>query len=122
MWRVSTYASRRDAARSAGLPRTVVAEALVKVRERWLRSPHLTAIRDELAAHLERHGLVMTLGEAARAVLAERGSAEQDEHLRERLARAIVRAALEAAGESPEPPEVASADAPLAGDDELQTR
>lgn len=100
---LSDWPNLGDAARAAGLPRTVVAEALVKVRERWLRSPHLTAVRDELAAHLERHGLVMTLGEAARAVLAERGSAEQDEQLRERLARAVVRAALEAEEARDEP-------------------
>ena len=68
----------------------------------------------------ERYGVMPPDREVA-AALAEQFSGRPVARLARTVARAI-RAALEAAGESPEPPEVASADAPLTGDDELQIR
>lgn len=84
-----------EAASAAGIARTPAAESLVRLRNRWLKTPQVTAVRDDLARHLEQHGGVMTATEAARALLAERGSAEQDEVTRQRLACAVVRAAAE---------------------------
>ncbi len=83
-------------ARDVGMPRNVVAEALVRVRERWLKSPQMTAIREDIVRVLDKHAGVMTVDELAAALLAERGSAEQDEDLRRRLARAVLRAGIEA--------------------------
>lgn len=90
------WAPLGEAARAAGIARTPAAESLLRLRARWLKTPQITAVRDDLARQLEQHGGVMTATEAARALLAERGSAEQEETARLRLAGAVVRAAAEA--------------------------
>jgi hypothetical protein len=85
------------------MARTAVAAALAKGRERWLKQPPLTVLRDEVEALLNTQGKVMTAAELARQVLAMRGSAHADEDERLRLAGAVVRAAAEAEGALAEP-------------------
>ena len=85
-----------EAAAASGLDRNAVAEALVKARERWLRTPALTDLRQQLETLLHGQGQVMTTTEAALALLALRGCAEQQDDERLRLAGAVLRAALEA--------------------------
>jgi serine/threonine protein kinase len=84
------------AAAQCRLPRSAVSGALLKARERWLKLPVVTELRNELEAMLDRHGGVMTVPELARALLAAKGSAQQDDDIRLRIAAAIVRAACEA--------------------------
>ncbi|MBK1704926.1 BREX system serine/threonine kinase PglW [Halochromatium glycolicum] len=60
----------------------------------WAKNKSITALRHELAALLDEHGGVMTALELAEAVLLRRGSV-QGSPLRERWARAVVRAAVE---------------------------
>lgn len=85
-----------NAATQCQLARSAVSAALLKARERWLKSPSITEMRNELQALLESHGGVATVEEAANGLLAARGSAQQDDELRLRLAAAVVRACLEA--------------------------
>ena len=85
-----------DAASQCHLPRSAVSAALLKARERWLRSPPITGVRNEIEVLLGAHGGVMTVQELALALLAAHGSAEKDDALRLRIAAAVVRACLEA--------------------------
>ena len=85
-----------EAAAASGLDRKMVADTLVKARERWLRTPALTDLRQQLETLLHGQGQVMTATEAALALLALRGCAEQQDDERLRLAGAVLRAALEA--------------------------
>ncbi len=85
-----------QAASQCRLPRSAVSTALIKARERWLKSPPITAVRNGIELWLGTHGGVMTVRELTASLLAARGSAEQDDALRLRLAAAVVRACLEA--------------------------
>jgi serine/threonine protein kinase len=85
-----------DAARLGQLARSEMSNALLKARERWLKLPSLTQIRGEIETLLDTHIGVMTVPELAFALLAARGSANQDDALRLRLASAVVRACQEA--------------------------
>jgi serine/threonine protein kinase len=85
-----------DTASKCKLPRSVVSGALLKARERWLKSPAITEVRNGIDILLRAHGEIMTVGELALALLAARGSAERDDILRLHLAAAVVRAATEA--------------------------
>ncbi|MGH8607052.1 MAG: protein kinase domain-containing protein, partial [Gammaproteobacteria bacterium] len=84
------------AASQCHLPRSAVSAALLKARARWLRSPPITGIRNEIEVLLGAHSGVMTVQELALALLAAHGSAEKDDALRLRLATAVVRTCLEA--------------------------
>lgn len=85
-----------EAARLGQLARPAMSNELLKGRERWLKQPLLTQIRGEIEALLDTHAGVMTAQELALALLAARGSANQDDVLRLRMASAVVRACLEA--------------------------
>jgi len=85
-----------EAARACDLARGRLTDALMQARERWQKSPALTAVREQLAALLATHGGAMTAREAASGLLAARGSLERVEAERLRLAGAVVRAAVEA--------------------------
>ncbi len=85
-----------DTAQALSLDRDQVSAALVKARERWLKSHKaITDLRKEIEALLATQGQVMTAREAALALLALRGSALQDDAERLRLASAVLRAAVE---------------------------
>jgi serine/threonine protein kinase len=85
-----------EAARASDLARGRLTDALMQARERWQKSPPLTAVREQLAALLATHGGAMTAREAASGLLAARGSLERVEAERLRLAGAVARAAVEA--------------------------
>ncbi|QVL47095.1 MAG: BREX system serine/threonine kinase PglW [Thiocapsa sp.] len=84
------------AARACDLARGRVTDALVQARERWLKAPAITAVREQIMALLEAHGGAMTNEETARALLAARGSVERVDQERLSLAGAVARAAVEA--------------------------
>lgn len=85
-----------EAARACDLARGRLADALLRARERWLKSTPLNQVREQLHQRLEAHGAVMTAAEAARALLAERGAIAQDDQERLSLAAALTRALVEA--------------------------
>ena len=84
------------AARFGGMERGVMTTALIQARERWLKIPAFTDLRREIESLILGHGRVMTAPEAASALLTLRGCAAADEDERQRLARAVLRAAVEA--------------------------
>lgn len=85
-----------EAAQHSGLERGELAGILIRARERWLKNPAFTPLRQQIETLLHGQGLVMTAHELALGLLALRGCAEQDDAERLRLARAVLRAALEA--------------------------
>ena len=85
-----------DAARACDLARGRLTDALVQARERWQKAPLLTGAREQILGLLDTHGGAMTAEEAARGLLAARGSVERSDGDRLGLAAAVVRAAVEA--------------------------
>lgn len=85
-----------DAAQVCEVDRAVLTTALIKARERWLRNTAFTELRQQLEALLRSQGQVMSVHEAALALLSLRGCAEQDDAERLRQASAVLRAAIEA--------------------------
>jgi serine/threonine protein kinase len=84
------------AATALAIDRNDVSAALLKARERWLKTPQLTELRNHFESVLSTQGGVMTVPELASALLAMRGCASQDDNERMRLATAVVRACCEA--------------------------
>ena len=84
-----------DVAREAGVARSAVAAVLGKARDRWHKSRELNELRTELVTLLSSAGGVATVDELAALLLAARGSVEESETDRGRLARAVLRAAVE---------------------------
>ena len=84
------------AASALAIDRNDVSAALLKARERWLKTPQLTELRNHFESLLSTQGGVMTVPELALALLAMRGCASQDDAERLRLATAVVRACCEA--------------------------
>ncbi len=85
-----------DSAQAGQVPRTRLTATLIKARERWLKNPANTELRQQLDTLLRSQGHVMSATEAAMALLALRGCAEQDDVERLRQATAVLRAAVEA--------------------------
>jgi len=85
-----------ESAQHGQVDRTTLTAALVKSRERWLKNPVFTELRQQLDALLRSQGQVMTALEMAMALLALRGCAAQDDAERLRQATAVLRASLEA--------------------------
>ena len=85
---------RRRRARG-GVARSAVAAVLGKARDRWHKSRELNEVRTELVTLLSSAGGVATVDELAALLLAARGSVEESETDRSRLARAVLRAAVE---------------------------
>jgi len=84
-----------EVARAAGVARSAVAAVLGKARDRWHKSRELNEFRTELVSLLSSAGGVATADELAALLLAARGSVEDSEVDRRRLARAVLRAAIE---------------------------
>jgi len=84
------------AATALSIDRNDVSSALLKARERWLKTPQLTELRNHFESLLATQGGMMTVPELASALLAMRGCASQEEAERMRLATAVVRACCEA--------------------------
>ena len=98
-----TWPSLGESAKSSQMDRGTVAAALIKARERWLKNPAFTELRQQLDALLRSQGQVMSAVEAALALLALRGCAEQDDAERARQASAVLRAAVEAEAQLEQP-------------------
>lgn len=97
------WPTRGESATAGGIDRPTFAEALLKARERWRKTPAFTDLRDQLATLLAGQGQVMTAPEAALALLALRGCALQNDDERQGLALAVLRAAAEAEAAASEP-------------------
>ena len=89
-----TWPSQSDVARALGVTPVAVSHAVARARQRWSKVSVLTGLRHDVVEMLEAHGNVMTQRELADAILASRGSV-QEQPLRARHAGACVRAAVE---------------------------
>ncbi len=90
------WPSLGEAAKAHEVDRATLTATLVKARERWLKNPTFTELRQQIDTLLRSQGQVMSAQEGAAALLALRGCASQDEAERLRQATAVLRAALEA--------------------------
>ena len=94
--KAGAWPSLGDSAQAGEVDRTTLTAALIKARERWLKNPAFTELRQQIDSLLRGQGQVMSTPEAAMALLALRGCAAQDDVLRLRQATAVFRAAVEA--------------------------
>lgn len=76
------------------LSRGFVDQCLDSARQRWGKTPEVTALRETVAGLLQARGGVMTASDLSLAVLAARGSTEE-EPVRSAMAAAVTRATLE---------------------------
>jgi len=88
------WPSQTETATQLGITRARVSQVVVRARERWRKSPSITALRETINAILPANGGVMTVSELIDAVLTARGSVN-DEPMRSRLAAIVTRAAVE---------------------------
>ena len=88
------WPSQTETATQLGITRARVSQVIVRARERWRKSPSITALRETIDAILPANGGVMTVAELSEAVLTARGSVN-DEPMRTRLAAIVTRAAVE---------------------------
>ena len=91
-----TWPSLGESAKANQVDRGTLTAALIKARERWLKNPAFTELRQQLDTLLRSQGQVMSTTESAMALLALRGCAAQDDAERMRQASAVLRAAVEA--------------------------
>ena len=91
------WPSQTETATQLGITRARVSQVVVRARERWRKSPSITALRETIDAILPANGGVMTVSELSEAVLTARGSVN-DEPMRTRLAAVVTRAAVETEG------------------------
>jgi serine/threonine protein kinase len=85
-----------ESAQANEVDRAALTTALIKARERWLKNPAYTELREQLDTLVRSQGQVMSAVECAMALLALRGCAMQDDGERLRQASAVLRAAVEA--------------------------
>jgi len=90
------WPSLGESAQTNQVDRATLTAALIKARERWLKNPAFTELRQQLDTLLRSQGQVMSAIESAMALLALRGCAAQDDAERLRQASAVLRAAVEA--------------------------
>ena len=90
-----SWPSAGNVAREAGVARSAVAAVLGKARDRWHKSREFNELRTELVSLLSGAGGVATVDELAALLLAARGSVEDSEIDRRRLASAVLRASIE---------------------------
>jgi serine/threonine protein kinase/predicted transcriptional regulator len=91
---LSRWPSQSEVAEALGITRARVSQVLVSARRRWARNAGISRLRDDVARLLAEQGGAATDRELAAALLALRGSA-QEEPLRSRHAAAALRAADE---------------------------
>jgi serine/threonine protein kinase len=94
--KAGAWPSLGDSAQAGEVDRTTLTAALIKARERWLKNPAFTELRQQIDSLLRSQGQVMSASEGAMALLALRGCAAQDDVERLRQATAVLRAAVEA--------------------------
>ncbi len=85
-----------ESVQASQVERGTLTASLIKARERWLKNPAFTELRQQLDTLLRSQGQVMSAHECAMALLALRGCASQDDAERLRQASAVLRAAVEA--------------------------
>jgi hypothetical protein len=90
-----TYPTQSQIAERTQRARAQIGQILTKGRERWRRTPALTAVRNDLAEFIKAEGGVVEIGELAQFLLTSRGS-DAGDPLSLRRGAAVVRAALEA--------------------------
>ncbi len=90
------WPSLGESAQANHVDRGTLTAALIKARERWLKNPAFTELRQQLDTLLRSQGQVMSAIESAMALLALRGCAAQEDAERLRQATALLRAAVEA--------------------------
>jgi serine/threonine protein kinase len=90
------WPSLGESAQANQVERSTLTAALIKARERWLKNPAFTELRQQLDVLLRSQGHVMSIIETAMALLALRGCAEQNDDERLRQASAVLRASVEA--------------------------
>ena len=88
------WPSQSDVARALAVTPVAVSQTAARSRRRWTKLGQLTRLRHDVVELIEAHGNVMTRPELAAAILARRGSV-QEEPLRSRYAGGCVRAAVE---------------------------
>lgn len=94
--KAGSWPSLGDAAEAGEVDRATLTATLIKARERWLKNPTFTELRQHIDALVRSQGNVMSAHEGALALLALRGCASQDDAERLRQATAVLRAAVEA--------------------------
>lgn len=92
---LSYWPTQTDVAQAFGWNQSRFWQALKDARERWRRMPSVTQLRLDIRTILDRVGGVISAADLAAAVLAARGSVNEDP-VRGRLAAAVVRVAVEA--------------------------
>jgi hypothetical protein len=90
------WPSLGESAQANQVDRGTLTAALIKARERWLKNPAFTELRQQLDTLLRSQGQVMSAIESSMALLALRGCAAQDDAERLRQASAVLRASVEA--------------------------
>ena len=98
----STWLSQSDIARHVSVTRARIGQIIAKFQQRWKQDSAISLVRDLLAEAVAGHGGVLSLREAADALLVARGCAH-DEPVRTAVACAVIRAAVEAERTTGEP-------------------
>jgi serine/threonine protein kinase len=88
------WPSQTSVADFSRVTRARVGQVVGKFQDRWSKEPAITRLRADLWGIVESAGGAMTVSELAEALVVTRGCVEE-EPLRTRLARALVRAAVE---------------------------
>ena len=89
------WADPREAARRLGVSRQSLEDTIERARERWNKNPWMSALRNDVAELVRRHGGVLTLTELCHALIATRGATSEGA-ARFQRAMAIAAAASEA--------------------------
>ena len=88
------WPSQTSVAEFTKVTRARIAQVVGKFQDRWSKEPAITRLRTDLVGLVDSAGGAMTISELAEALVLTRGSLTE-EPLRARLARALVRAAVE---------------------------
>jgi serine/threonine protein kinase len=88
------WPSQTEIARHTNVTRARIGQLVGKFQARWAKDTAITQLRADVAEFLDRAGGVMAMAELAEAILADRGSV-QDEPIRTQLATALGRACVE---------------------------
>lgn len=86
--------SQREVAEATGSRRAQVQAAIDRAAGKWAKNGWMTALRDEVAAYLQRRESIASVAEVASGLLIAHGSTAGDAE-RQRLAAAVLQAALE---------------------------
>ena len=88
------WPSQTSVAEFSKVTRARIGQVLGKFQDRWSKEPAITRLRTDLRGIVESAGGAMTVAELAEALVVTRGCVAE-EPLRTRLARSLVRAAVE---------------------------